>query len=67
MNRETREAIADALCAAADELEALSEEHLGNLLPPTAVGPHAEIGQMRGDARWLRKKGVALRAQASDD
>lgn len=58
------QAIADALCDAADQLEAQANAHPANNLPETFIEAHEQIKQLRRDERWLRARGVAIRAAA---
>lgn len=53
--------IADALCAAADDLDTLGNNHPAKDLAPNFTGAHAARAQIREDSRWLRARGRAMR------
>jgi hypothetical protein len=67
MDKATTEAVANALADAADELERMSDEHPGHQLPESMEASQAQWRQMLGDARFLRRKAVALRRSILDE
>jgi hypothetical protein len=65
MTKDEANAAADALCNAADELETLHAERETTDVPGSPVAKY-ERGQLLRDARWLRKRGVAIRAELNE-
>lgn len=61
MTKDEANAAADALCDAADVLEQMHTERETTDVPGSPVAKY-ERGQLLRDARWLRKRGVGIRA-----